>query len=216
MEEFEKLLEKINSIQQMFGVGGAALILLLIFGGYLLWKFIVTSTKKIAEEISVQNLKIFQSELDKGMVKFSSKHQKQIDAVQECYQALQELQSFVIFIAKGDKFVAQLNNKEGIENLTKFRFDFKRKYNKNKILFPKKLNAKVETLFPEIDTFIEDYIGGLMPNMMEEGIQEEQDIGLQIAGIWPMGKLEPTLEKLDEIGKEIESEFRKIYGVEEN
>lgn len=212
IEEFEKLLDRINSLTQLFGYGGTSLIILIIIGGFLLWKFLVKSIEKIL----AQNLKIFQSELDKGMVKFSSNHQKQIDAVQECYQSLQVLQSFIIFIAKGDKFVAPLNNNVEVEHLTKFRLNFKRTYNKYKILFPKKLNAKVETLLPEIDAFIEYYIGGLLPTKIEENIPEEQSNGLQIAGIWPTGKLESTLEKLDEIVKEIESEFRKIYGVEES
>lgn len=215
VEEFEKILEKLDSIQQSFGIGGVALILFLIIGGFLLWKFLIKRTEKIAEEISDRNLKAFQSELDKGLVKFSSKHQKQIDAVQDCYQRFQELHSLINFVAHGEKFTAQMKPDEEVKYLSKYRLEFKRSYKRNKILFPEKLNNKIESLFPEIDTFIEDYTGGLMPTMEEDYIPEEDRSEVQIAGIWPMGKLEPTLEKMDEIGKEIESEFRKIYGVEE-
>ena len=70
------------------------------------------------------------------------------------------------------------------------------------------------SIFPEIDTFIQDYMDGLMPNMGQDHVPEEHRSPYQIAGIWPVGKLEPTLEKMDEIGKQIEREFRKIYGTE--
>jgi len=215
VEEFDKIIEKLNSIQQLYGYGGVILILFLIVGSYIFWKFLIKRTEKIAEEISDKNLKTFQSELDKGLVKFSSKHQKQIDAVQDCYQRFQELNSFINFVSQGEKFTAQMKPDEEVEYLSKYRLEFKRSYKRNKILFPKKLNNKIESLFPKIDTFIEDYIGGLLPTMEEDGIPDEYRSEVQLAGIWPMGKLELTLEEMDEIGIEIESEFRKIYGVEE-
>jgi len=82
LEDFEKILHKLDSIQQIFGIGGAILLLIILIGGFLLWKFLIKRIEKIAEEITDKNLRTFQSKLDKGLVKFSSKHQKQVDAVQ--------------------------------------------------------------------------------------------------------------------------------------
>lgn len=215
VEEFDKIIEKLNSLTQLYGYSGLILILVIIGGSFIFWKFLIKRTEKIAEEISDKNLKIFQSELDKGLVKFSSKHQKQIDAVQDCYQKFQELQSFINFVIKGEKFTAQMQPDEEVSHLANYRLEFKKSYNRNKILFPEKLNSKIEELFPEIDQFLEDFIGGLIPLTPQEEIPEEERGNPQIAGIWAVGKLEPTLEKMEEISKEIESEFRKIYGTDE-
>ena len=71
------------------------------------------------------------------------------------------------------------------------------------------------SLFPELDKFIEDYIQGLVPTTTNENTPEGESSEYQIAGIWAVGVLEPTLEKMDEINIEIESEFRKIYGTDD-
>ena len=179
------------------------------------WKFLIKRTEKIAEEISEKKLKEFQSELDKGIIKFTSKHQKQIDAVQDCYQKFQELQSFINFVIKGDKFTAQMQPDEEVKYLASYRLEFKRSYSRNHILLPKKLNSRIEELLPEIDQFLEDYIGGLLPSSPQDNLPAEERSDIEIAGIWSVGKLEPTLEKMEEISKGIESEFRKIYGTDE-
>jgi hypothetical protein len=215
LEETEKIIEKLNSMIQLYGVGGLILILLLIFGGFLFWKFLIKRTEKIANEISEKKLKEFQSELDKGIIKFSSKHQKQIDAVQDCYQKFQELQSFINFVIKGDKFTAQMQPDEEVKYLASYRLEFKRSYSRNHILLPKNLNSRIEELLAEIDQFLEDYIDGLLPFSPQDNIPAEERSDIEIAGIWSVGKLEPTLEKMEEISKGIESEFRKIYGTDE-
>jgi len=215
VEDIDKIIEKLESIEQFYGISGVILILVLVFGGFLLWRFIIKRTEKIAEEISNKNLKTFQTELDKGLVKFSSKHQKQIDAVQDCYQKFQELQSFINFVIKGEKFTEQMLPEEQVKYLSSYRLEFKRSFNRNRILFPENLNNQIELLFPKIDTFIQDFIDGLLPIPTEEELPEEYRSEVQIAGIWPVGKLEPTLEEMENIGKEIEKEFRKIYGTDE-
>ena len=215
MEEVEKIVEELDIIKQFYGYFGVFVVLFIVIGGTALWIFLVKRVEKIAEEITDRNLKKFQSSLDKELVKFSAKHQKQIDAVQDCYQRFQELQSLVTFVVKGEKFTAQMQPDEEIEYLTTYRLEFRRSYRRNKILFPEELNHKIESLFPEIDTFIEDYMGGLMPCISDENTPEECRDEYLIAGIWPMGKLEPTLEKMDEINREIEHEFRRIYGTDE-
>jgi len=215
MDELDKIIEKLEIIQQFYGIGGVLFILILSFTGIALWKFLLKRTEKIAEEITAKNLKSFQSEIDKGLVKFSTKHQKQVDAVQDCYQKFQELQSFVNFMINGEKFTAQMNPEEEVKHISTYRLEFKRSYKRNRILFPVILNEKIESLLTELDTFIEDYINGLMPTMYDDNIPDEHKSEYQIAGIWALGKLESTLEKMEEINKEIELEFRKIYGTDD-
>jgi hypothetical protein len=212
INDLDTVVEKLEQIQQYFGVGGVLFVLVLTITIFIMWRFLETRVKKIAEEITEKNLKTFQSELDKGLVKFSSKHQKQIDAVQDCYQKFQQLKTMIDFVIKGEKFTAPMNPNEEVNFLTNYRLDFKRSYYRNRILFPDKLNTKIEELFPEIDKFLEDFINGLIPLTPVDQIPEEDRGQPQIAGVWAMGVLEPTLEKMDEISKEIESEFRKIYG----
>jgi hypothetical protein len=215
MDEIEKLIEKLETLHKIFGIGGAIFVLFIVIAFIILWKFLIIRTEKIAEAITEKNLQKFQAVLDKELVKFSTKHQKQIDAVQDFYQSFQELQYFINYINKGEKFTAQMNPDEEVKYLTTYRLEFIRSYNRNKILLPENLNIKIESLLPEIDTFITDYIGGLIPVRSQDSMSDDESDEFQIAGIWPMGKLEPTLEKMSEINKGIEQEFRKIYGTDE-
>ncbi|MFO7734967.1 MAG: hypothetical protein R6W70_01995, partial [bacterium] len=75
-------------------------------------------------------------------------------------------------------------------------------------------DVMIKSLLTELDTFIEDYISDLMPTVSDENIPDEHKQEYQIAGIRAVGKLEPPLEKTEEINKEIELEFRKIYGAD--
>lgn len=215
MEDVKTIIEELESIRQFYGYGGLFLVIVLILGGIVIWKFAVKLTEKTAEEISEKTLKQFQSTLDKELVKFSTKHQKQIDAVQDCFQRFQELQAFVNYVVNGEKFTTPMTPDEEVKYLATYRLEFKRSYSRNRILFPESLNNKIESLLPELDIFIDDYIGGLMPIISDENIPEEYRNETQIAGIWPIGKLEPTLKKMDEINKGIEIEFRKIYGTDD-
>lgn len=215
IEEIEKIIGKLNSIQQAYGLGGAILIFIIVLIFIVLWKFLVKNTEMIAEEISEKNLRKFQSVLDKDMIRYSSKHQKQIDAVQDCYQNFQELLQFIKLVANGDKFIAPLQNDEEVKYLTKYRFQFKKSFDRHKIVLPKELNFKVEQILPEIDQFITDYIGGLLPSIPQESDSKAEGTGVQIAGIWAVGELEVTLSKMEEISGQIEIEFRKIYGTDE-
>lgn len=215
MEDIEIIVDRLESIERFYGLGGVIVIIILVIVGILIWKFAVKLTEKTAEEISEKSIKQFQSILDKELVRFSTKHQKQVDAVQDCFQQFQQLQSFVNYVVKGEKFTAPMTPKEEVQYLATYRLDFKRSYDKNRILFPKGLNKKIESLFPELDTFIDDYIGGLLPTYTDDNIPEEFRAESQLAGIWPVGKLEPTLKKMEEINNEIETEFRRINGTDD-
>lgn len=215
MENIQIVVDRLESVEHYYGIGGVILIVLLIIIGILIWRFALKLTEKTAEEISDKSVKQFQSLLDKELVKFSTRHQKQIDAVQDCFQQFQQLQSFVNYIIKGERFTAPISPEEELNYLAKYRLEFKRSYARNRILFPERLNQKIETLFPELDKFIEDYMSGLLPTTPITNIPEEFRSESQLAGIWPLGKLEPTLMKMEEISKGIEAEFRKLYGTDD-
>lgn len=121
VDEFNKIIEKLDLLRQLYGVIGVILILVLFVGGYIFVIFIIKRTENIAEEFSDKNLKTFQYELDKVLLKFGSKHQKQIDAVHDCYQKFQELQSFISYVIKGEKFTAQMQPDEELSHLANYR-----------------------------------------------------------------------------------------------
>lgn len=216
VEELEKIVKQLEQIQMYYGIAGVLTFILLVIFFIGLWKFFVKRTEKLAEEITDRNLKVFQSNLDKELHRFSTKHQKQIDAVHECYQRFQELQFFITFLVEGDKFTAPIESNEEVKLLTSYRLNFKLSYHKNKILLPISLNTKVDTLLPEIDKFIDEYINGLMPIASEEHIPEEERNEYQIVGLWAVGTIDCALEKMKEVSREIEAEFRRIYGTDDN
>ncbi|MDD2345140.1 MAG: hypothetical protein PHY85_03250 [Bacteroidales bacterium] len=203
IDEIEKILSKLESIQQSFGVGWLIIILIIIIGGFILYKYFIKRTEEIAKEIT-----------EKNIIKFSSRLQKQIDAVQDCYQSFEKLQSFINFLINGEKYSSKIEPSLELDNLKLYRLEFKKSFNKNKLLFPNELIEKIESLFPEIDAFIEKYSEGIL--------QENSNITFEIEGneeiidgFWRMDDLEPTLDKMDEINKSIIKEFRKIYGTDD-
>lgn len=215
IEEINKLTETLNNIQNIFGYGGAFFIVVLILVIYIFWTFLSKRIEKLAAEISEENLKLFQSEIDKKMVRFSTTHQKQSDAIQDCFQNFQQLYLFIKYVVYGEKFTAPMKPEDEVTYLTTYRLTFKQNYQKYKLLFPSKLKEKIESIQPEIDKFIKEYIDGLMPPLSDVNAPEHQKSEFTIAGIWSAGQLEKILERMQEISIEIELEFRKIYGTDE-
>lgn len=217
IDELNKVLEALSKIEQLFGFGATIIVITLSVALVLTWKYLIKRTESIAQEASEQSLKKFQSDLDKELVKFQTKHQKQVDAIHETFQTFQRLTSMINFILKGDKFTQPLKPEEEISYMMKFRQEFKNHYNQNRLLFPKQLCEKIDTLIPIVEEFIETYHGGLFPQESEEEIQSnsEQNGGMYVAGIWGAGTFDNILIQLDQISKDIEIEFRKIYGTNE-
>ena len=58
-------------------------IIIVVLFPSLMWRLLVKRTELIAEKAVEKSLKKFQSELDKELVKFQTRHQNQIDAVQD-------------------------------------------------------------------------------------------------------------------------------------
>lgn len=125
--------------------------------------------------------------------------------------------SIIKYIMKGEKYTQPMKPEEEVSYMIKFRHDFKDIYNQNRLLFPKQLCDKIDTLIPTIDDFIDTYSDGLFPEPSEEEKEynAEQNGGMYIAGIWGIDAFEPTITQLEQISCEIETEFRKIYGTNE-
>lgn len=216
ISEIEKIFEKINQIEKIFGIGGAVIILILGVSLFLSWKFLTRSAEIIAEETSEKTLKKFQTQLDKEFVKFQIKHQKQIDAIHETFQVIERMIGLINFLIHGEKFSSPPKGKEELKLLIEVRRHFLSIYNPNRLLFSRELCTKIDKLIPAVENFIETYDGGLM-DMNEEQIDQEaeENGGLYIAGIWSLNAFDKTLEELKSVSQEIETEFRKIYGTDE-
>lgn len=215
MEEVISPIDNIESLLQSYGIIGAIVLILLLAVIYYVYYYLKKKIDKNIDEASEEALKEFQSTLDKKLVRYSTKHQKQIDAVQDCYKKFKELRNFVNYLVNGEKFTQPMMPEQEFGILATYRLDFVQSYSVNKILFPESLNNKIESLLPEIDNFIEDYSGGLIFNLSDDDRPEEYRNEPRIAGIWPVDQLGPTLAKMDEISIDIEAEFRKLYGTDE-
>lgn len=216
MEEVEKIVDKLDQIQNTLGIWGVVAAIALGVFFLALWTYFKKSVEKSAEVSADKSLQKFQSLLDKELVKYSTKHQKQIDAVHECYLRLQRLTSIINYTQKGEKFTKQGKPKDELSMLINARHDFKKVYGENKLVFIKELCEKIDKLIPTVDKYIEVYEGGLLDLTEEEIDQNSEDNnGVYIAGFWSNDAFEEILSDLKSIGKEIEKEFRTIYGTEE-
>ncbi|TDS13063.1 hypothetical protein B0I21_105196 [Sphingobacterium paludis] len=214
VNEIDKVVKKLNAIEQVFGIGGVILVIALAVVLILTWKYLVKRSELIAQEVSEQSLKKFQSNLDKDLVKFKTNHQKQVDAIHDTFQKFQRMTSVINYMMKGEKFTQHIKPDEEVRYLINFRHEFKDIYHQNRLLFPKQLCEKIDALIPTVDEFIETYNGGLFPEQTEEEMEfnAQNNDGYYIAGIWNIGAFEGTLTELEQISTEIENEFRKIYG----
>lgn len=217
VKDIDTVVEKLNNIKIFFGIGGVILVITVTVILYLTWKYLVRNSELIAEEASEESLKNFQSKLDIDLVKFRTMHQKQVDAIHETFQKFQKMTSTIKYIIKGEKFAQQLKLEEKVSSLMKFRNEFRDIYHQNRLLFPVPLCNKIDMIVPTVDEFIETFIGGLFPEPSEEDIEfnAEHNGGIYIAGIWGAGTFEEILSQLEQISKEIEIEFRNIYGTNE-
>jgi hypothetical protein len=120
------------------------------------------------------------------------------------------------YINKGEKFTAPVKPKEEIEHLIKFRHQFKREYQRNRLIFPKDLCEKIDKSINTVDEFIETYNNGLI-DFPEEDIKRNAELnkGMYIAGIWGANEFDNIMDDFKKIRMDIENEFRKIYGTTE-
>lgn len=216
MDEIAKIIDKLDRIQNTLGTWGVIGTIVLGVFSVALWIYFKSSIQKSAAASADKSLKNFQSYLDKELVKFSTKHQKQIDAVHECYLRLQRLTSIIDYTQNGEKFTQPPKPKEDLPILIGARHDFKRVYSENRLVFSKALCEQIDKLIPTVDKYIEVYESGLL-DLTEEQINQNADEndGVYIAGIWSNDAFDEVLSNLNNIGQEIEKEFRNIYGTVE-
>jgi hypothetical protein len=216
ISDIDKVIEKLNEIETTFGLGGVILFILACLVLYFTWRFLIKKTERIAEETSEKSLKKYQLHLDQDLVKFQTRHQMQVDAIHETFQKFQRLTGVINFIMKGENFSQQLKPHEDVELLIQSRHNFKKIYHQNRLLFPEQLCAKIDALIPSVDNFIGTYNDGLFPKRTidENDPDIEESSGLLLAGIWSLDAFD-GLEQLEQISKDIEAEFRKIYGTNE-
>jgi hypothetical protein len=214
--DIQFVMDKLENIEKVFGIGGVISVIIAILIVIFTFKFLQKKTEKFVENISEKSLREFQSKLDKELVKFQTKHQKQVDAVHEIYQKFQTMTSTVNYILHGENFTQRLSAEEEIQHLIGFRHDFKHLFNQNRLLFPPEVCTKIDAIFPSVDTFIDTFSAGLFPKQPPEHQQmnAEENGGLIITGIWKAETFDSILEELNSISNDIENEFRKIYGTE--
>jgi|SRR5690554_966151 len=204
MEDIEKIYEKLNQIEQTFGIWMVLFAILFGVGMFFYWKYLLKAIELKAQE-----------GFEKEMTKFNTKHGKQVDAIHECYTRFEKLSSFINYMMNGDKYFAPMEVEKQMQLFIKFRQEFKDKFNEQRLVFLPETCVKIDALFPVIDEYFETFRGGIW-EMSEEDKQRNADEngGVYIAGIWPGNTFEPILEQLEEVKKDIETEFRKIYGTE--
>lgn len=214
--DIQFVIDKLENIEKVFGIGGVISIIIAILIVIFTFKFLQKKTEKFVEDTSEKTLREFQTKLDKELVRFQTKHQKQVDAVHEIYQKFQTMTSTVNYVLNGENFTQRLTANEEIQHLIGFRHDFKHVFNQNRLLFSPEVCTKIDAIFPSVDTFIHTFSAGLFPEQSPEHQQmnAEENGGLIITGIWRAETFDSILEELNSIAKDIENEFRKIYGTD--
>lgn len=222
MEDVEKLLRKFEDLRGFLGWAASIFVILVVIALYFLLKYLSKAIEKSAEESSEKTIRQFQVRLEKELaehsVKFSAKHEKQVDAIHEIYIRFQRLFRLMDFMQHGDKYYQELNPHREVATLISFRTDFIKVYGLHKIVLPKSSCDKIDELIPAIENFIDTYKSGLFPegSPLEQSEEEQVVEGeprLYIAGIWSHGAFDEVLQKLEQVKTEIEEEFRKVYGV---
>lgn len=220
MDEIEKVVKQVESIKNTFGIGAALICLILLLAIFFLWRYLTKSIEKSAEVTSEKTIIKFQAQLDKELaehsVKFSARHQKQIDAVHEIYIRLQNLFKIMEYMLHGDKYYPSLDPHKEVESLIAHRTDFIKIYGLHKVVITKNICLKIDDLIPSVEEFIDTYKSGLFPKgsqmEVDEHDNQSEEGQLYIAGIWRQNAFDDTLKKLETVKNEIEEEFRKIYG----
>lgn len=165
MEDIEKLLKKVESIQNTLGLGAAIACLIILIAIFFLWHSLKRKIEKSAEITSEKLIKQFQLELDKDLQEYSTrlsyKYQNQTKAIDEVYSQFAVLTSYLDFLNKGGKYEEQTNPFEDCEKLIKYRREFIKIFERRKIYMPELLNKKINDLMPVLEDFIDTYKSGL-------------------------------------------------------
>src|SRR5690606_6221950 len=168
MSDVNTLLEIVEDLKARVGWGASIFLMILILILFFFVNRLKRQSEIIVEEASEKTLKKYQSELEKELVKFQTKHHKQIDAIHNTYQLLQSITLTIQYLLEGENFTTQDNPRNDIQSLIELRHGFKKHYNINKLLFSKSIHGKIDKLIPLVDEFVKSYESGLMPEQTEE------------------------------------------------
>lgn len=217
IKELEEIFNKLNNIERTFGIGGVILVITLTIVIVWTWNFFKRSSELIAEKAAEKSLKKFQNQLDKDLAKFQVTHQKQVDGIHDIFQKYQQMTSLINYLLHGENFVQKIDPTEEIDLLIKYRHSFKSIYQQNRLLLPEQLCIRIDALFPIIDEFIVTYSNGLLPEQSPDQFEDNtsENNGFHLAGIWKIDAFDESLRQLEQIAKDIEMEFRNIYGTNE-
>lgn len=212
ISDLDTLNNHVTNAMKTYGIIGGIVLILAVLAVILSFRYLTRQTERFVEESSEKTLKSFQSLIDKEQFKFQTRHQKQVDAIHEVFQKLQTMTSAINYTMKGEKFTQNMKLQESLSYVIKFRHDFKAAYMQNRLLFPVQLCNRIDALIPTVDNLIETIKSGILPEYDEEDLSEEEKGGVHIVGVWKEDAFDKTLTDLEQISKDIELEFRKIYG----
>lgn len=176
-----------------------------------------TVSKRLGQTFLEGALKKYQHLLDRQNIEhqviFTTKYDKQVNAIHDCYSTYIRLYRQIDKIHSGDKYA--LNKTDTfteLETLLKTRQKFLDSYEPNRIIFPIDLCAKIDSVIPKTNEFIDTYKIGLSANTREEFQEmiENMDGPFFITGMWEAGSFDKVLEDLQIIKTDIEKEFRKL------
>lgn len=147
MNETEQILHKFDSLKNLYGLSSAIIMLMFLLAIYFVWKYLSKAIEKSAKVGSEKTIKKFQAQLDKELaehsVKFSTRHQKQIDAIHEIYSRFENLFKIMNFMMHGDKYYLSLDPHKEVNSIIAHRTDFIKIYGLHKIVLPKVLCHKL-------------------------------------------------------------------------
>jgi hypothetical protein len=143
---------------------------------------------------------------------------KQIETAQQIFIKCQAFLSEVNEFSNDKKYSdlhTNLEPEHKVKYLCRLFEDFYRLFKQNNLLFSKKLCKNMDDLSKQMTSFIDKYSSGIMPEIPDEGNEEDEDepaSAVKVSAIWDINKFSDILPEIQKTSKKIESQFRKIYG----
>jgi hypothetical protein len=197
MPEIQDLITDINKLQETVlelknSENVYTLVNLVFFGAVVLFFFFLKSyigkkAEVIAQAAAEKSLKKFQGEIDKDLVKYSTKHQKQIDAIHDTFKVFDPLNKIMNSLFDGGQFSEKNDSKKQLENLKMKRDEFKQVFDENRLIFSRPLCAKIDDALNIIDDYIQAFKDGIIHPTHRfadiELLQDGKKIG-NVEGMW--------------------------------
>lgn len=212
MENQLQIANEIYQLKTMFGWGVAMIIVVLIILGTLISLYIKQRIESSAKLVSEKAAAKFKSLLDQDAFHFQWTHGKRLEKLHECYGKYQNLQEAIHYLSGREKFYSPSDPNEEFKHLVRCRHEFRKSFNRNKVLFSIALAQKVSSLLEVVDEFISTYEAGLL-NWTEEEIEMTAELnnGMYLSGVWGADELTNVLETMEKVSSEMELEFNQTF-----